>query len=170
MCLNGENQPNSVGFHSDLKCSRWCLQYEGWVIMSYTFAFIKLFQMQQLIQVSYNARSHPTLCEHSIEDYKTSFLLEHLMWHILSHSLHLNYIVSTLPPLLNATGIYVTDVYGDLYLRGRRQKLQLETLAKFSRRTNAREPSERKILQDKLWIPSELEGLGQRARRIWVHE
>lgn len=40
-----------------------------------------------------------------------------------------------------------------------------------SRRTDAREPLERKIfLQEKLWIPFELEGLEQRAKRIQVHE
>lgn len=75
--------------------------------------------MQQLIEVSHNARSHPVLCKSSIVDYKSNFLLEHLIQRILSHSLLLDsskYIVSTLPLLQNTTRICVTDVCGAGYL------------------------------------------------------
>lgn len=56
--------------------------------MSHRFAFIKLFQMQQLIEVSYSAGSHPTPCNHGMEDYYSRFLLEHFVVNnVLSHSL-----------------------------------------------------------------------------------
>lgn len=44
--------------------------------------------MQQLIEVSYSAGSHPTPCNHGMEDYYSSFLLEHFVINnVLSHSL-----------------------------------------------------------------------------------
>lgn len=95
----------------------------------------------QLFEDSHNVRSRPTLYMYATEYHYITFFI--LMWHILSHLLHLDNIVIHFPVNKCHLQLCHQCPWGWIFM-SEMTKLQLEIQAKkqyFSRKTGVREPS-----------------------------